>query len=74
MGIKIIVSTMIPERQPRMKLTDTLQVTEKFRAEMNAWLLEFFGEEPVVLTDKKHFLMHPNTAARLKHSMNRYTP
>lgn len=65
-GIPIIENPFLPEWKPRMMLSEKVQVTDEFRQEMNAWLLEFFGREPVVLLTTESYFMHPNTLMRLK--------
>ena len=42
-GIKIIANDAIPEKQPILELSRKINVSDRFRAEMNAWLLEKFG-------------------------------
>lgn len=39
MGLDVIVDTP----QPKMQLSPHVQVSDEFRAKMNAWMLEFFG-------------------------------
>jgi len=65
-GIPIIENSFLPEWKQRMLLSEKVQVTDEFRQEMNAWLLEFFGKEPVVLLVSGAYFMHPNTQVKLK--------
>jgi len=51
---KVIFSDLLAGRRPRMTLSERVSVTPEFRAEMNAWMLDFFGWEPpqsYVITD-----------------------
>lgn len=47
MGLNIIEHPLMPSTQPRMKLKHDVPVSDKFRAEFDQWLLEFFGTERV---------------------------
>ncbi|MFZ6767811.1 hypothetical protein ACO0LM_12075 [Undibacterium sp. Di26W] len=44
-GGLIIISSPYVKDVPRMTLSPKVTVTPEFRAEMNAWMLEFFGTE-----------------------------
>lgn len=46
-GLQIVEHPFIPATQPKLKLRPNVPVTEKFRAEMDVWLLEMFGTERV---------------------------
>lgn len=46
--------------QPRMTLAQNVPVTPEFRAEINAWMLEFFGSN-----DHVHFLTNPVTGKQI---------
>lgn len=65
-GIPIIESNLVPAWKPRMKLSEKVQVTDEFRQEMDAWLLEFFGMEPLILAVQDGYIMHPATLQRLR--------
>lgn len=41
-GIEIVKSSIL-EPLPTLKLKDSIQVTEEFRASFNQWLLDTFG-------------------------------
>jgi hypothetical protein len=62
-GIKLVVNPNIPETAPKVQLDPNVAVTDQFRAEMNAWLLEFFGET-------KPFYMRPGGAEAITHPNN----
>jgi hypothetical protein len=67
-GIKLVVNPLIPETAPRMQLNPNVVVTDRFRAEMNTWLLDFFGEtKPFYLTlGGTVAIAHPNNINWLK--------
>ena len=66
-GIKIYVTADLP----KMQLSDDCPVTPKFRIEINAWMIEFFGYTNVI-PDGQMFksngclFMNPRTNAELK--------
>ena len=71
-GVRVVVT---PDT-PRMQLSEDCPVTPEFRAEMNAWMLGFFGvtntvEDNQVLHDKVHdvIYMNPRTVARVSAAM-----
>jgi len=58
---------------PKMKLSADCPVSQEFRIEMDAWLLEFFGTSNVFedgkVVETAHALhMNPRTLAQLKAS------
>tara|TARA_R110000868_G_scaffold281123_1_gene541502 strand:+ start:79 stop:306 length:228 start_codon:yes stop_codon:yes gene_type:complete len=65
-GFNVIAATI----RPKMKLPDDCPVTDDCRREINAWLLEFFGEaDPTLLTHAyvygSNIIMHPRNIAIL---------
>lgn len=72
-GMKLYVN---PDTvRPKMQLSDDCPVTPDFRAEMNAWMLEFFGSvvensvpDGVALASSRYgaFHVNPRTFAALK--------
>lgn len=54
-GVPVYVSPLL-EEMPRMTLSEKVPVTAEFRAKTNAWMLEFFGVEHVILK-----LVNPTT-------------
>lgn len=68
-GIPIFVTPDVPRRQ----LSEDVPVSPEFRAEMNAWMRDFFGttnvlEDGQVITTHygKNFHMNPRTYAQLQ--------
>jgi hypothetical protein len=71
-GIKLAVSPLIPERSPKIQLDHNVVVTDRFRAEMNAWLLEFFGEtKPFYMLAGDTIVTHPNNMDWLKREIRK---
>lgn len=46
-GLRIIESPYVPTAEQKLKLRPDVHVTDKFRAEMDAWLMEMFGTRTV---------------------------
>ncbi len=68
-GMKVVVTPDIP----KMKLGPGDYITPEFRAEIDVWLLEFFGttnilEDGVYLTSELmgHVMLNPRTYSELK--------
>lgn len=68
-GMKIVTNPSIPENEPKIKLSNDIELPEKFRKDFNAWLLERFGTNRVfyVIDSSAKFgfcgsqiLIHPN--------------
>lgn len=53
MGMKVMTT---PPEPPKQKLSARLNVSSKFRAEYDAWLLEFFGTQDPILPPGKVFM------------------
>lgn len=43
-GYKVVISRPMP----RMQLSDKVPVTDEFRAEINAWMIGFFGMRSLI--------------------------
>lgn len=68
-GVPIVIGDASMDSAPRMTLSERVPVTPAFRAEMNAWMLEFFGKtEAIVLTSKfpPKMIMGPETFRQLE--------
>lgn len=46
-GIPLVENPLIPETQPKVRLSSKVDVSEAFREEYNQWLADFFGVECV---------------------------
>lgn len=67
-GYNIVVASA----HPRMTLSEKVPVTPEFRAEMDSWLLQFFGThcpvkrgEVFVLEAERSMVVHPADYAEL---------
>lgn len=58
-GIDVLVEQ--PKLVQKLILKDDLPITDKFRAEMNAWLLDMFGTKDVSVIPKGTVYMFNNT-------------
>lgn len=65
-GIQITPHPYAPSELPKLKLRPDVPVTDKFRAEMDAWLLEMFGTEKVVFMWQGGILASPENVVMLK--------
>ena len=75
-GLKVIIS---PDR-PKMQLSEGCPVTDKCRAETNAWMVEFSGtynlapdSRSIVLTQQGSIVVNPRTYAKLAEATREYT-
>ena len=58
-GIDVVVEQ--PRLVQKLILKDDLPITDKFRAEMNAWLLDMFGTKDVSVIPNGTVYMFNNT-------------
>ena len=65
-GLPVITSSLIPDEVPKLSLHPDAPVGDKFRAEMNQWLLDMFGTKKVAFViNGKQFVIHPKNFAIL---------
>ena len=70
-GMKIVESPLVLP-VPVLKLRHNTPVTDKFRTEMNQWLLDTFGEKEVFyLLNSDTAVVSPKHAARLRFEFSR---
>lgn len=62
-GLRVIVSDLLT-KQPAIQLSAKVGVSDAFRSQMDAWLLETFGTKHVMQGDT--IVMHSEVARRLK--------
>jgi len=48
-GLRVVESVHMPARRPKIQLRQQAPVSDRFRAEMDAWLLATFGDEAYML-------------------------
>lgn len=74
LGLNIHSSDLIPEKEPKLKLSSHINVSDKFRQEMDKWLLDTFGEQHVLyaldpkalgMFGNQIILMHPANVIKL---------
>jgi hypothetical protein len=68
-GFKVIVRQPFP----KMQLASNVPVTDEFRAEINAWMLEFFGtdaEQVYVCAITRTMFVTPNHLEKMKEIAN----
>lgn len=71
-GIKIIGSGLMPETQPKMKLSPTLLVSDEFRIEFDRWLEDFFGRETYILAFQPNvFITNPKNIVKIRMDLKR---
>ena len=75
-GLKVILS---PDR-PKMQLSKDCPVTDDFRKEINAWMVEFFGTTNIIPDGQMIMFnelgtvgINPRTHAALITNMDKYT-
>lgn len=69
LGIGIVESPLL-EPKPKLKLSPGCPVSDEFRAEMDAWLLERFGtEDPQIVALPGGVLAVPPSVARALRSL-----
>ena len=76
LGLRIIGSPLIPEKQPTLKLSHDVPVSDNFRVEMDAWLFDQFGERSYAyIFDQKLIgmvggeviVINPNLVAKIEY-------
>lgn len=66
-GMQIIENPLIPAERQKLKLHPDAPVSDKFRSEMDKWLLDMFGTERVVyVIAGKTISMNPENAVLIK--------
>ena len=77
LGVEIVESPHLPLEYPKFKLSNAVQVTEKFRTEYNHWLADFFGMQYLVLDvsngGKRIYAINPELVAMIRAS-NSFAP
>ena len=68
--MKVVVSPGIPEREPRIKLSNKIELPPKFRKDFNDWLLERFGTKRVYFMLNDTLCTHPNNLQALRMEMD----
>lgn len=71
-GCKVFINPLL-DNVPRMTLSPNVSVTTEFRAEMNAWMLEFFGTENQMLSAEGSYFVGPQGLETLKKSLKSRT-
>ena len=64
-GQKIVESPLIPEFTQKVKLSEAVAVSDKFRLEFNNWLGSFFGRDVGSMVIGDTMFIHPNTYNRI---------
>jgi hypothetical protein len=70
-GRDVLLST-IPLRRPKLKLSATLPVSDRCRTEMNAWLLDLFGEEHYAIWTNSFIVIDEETFRELKREVQNF--
>jgi len=65
-GMSIISSDLIPENQPRVQLSNKVNVSQEFRVKCNAQYLDWFGVESFAHIIGEEIAMNPKHVAALK--------
>ncbi len=63
-GMSLVENPEIPEKAPRMQLSNKVDVSQEFREEFDAWLLKKFGADRVVCMIDGKLVTNPANAAR----------
>jgi len=58
-----------PLPTPKLKLRENIQVTDEFRKEFDAWLLDMFGRQESLLGKDKCFMMETMGMVIVPHNM-----
>lgn len=66
-GVRLIANPMLPEFEPRQRLSPHVAVSPEFRREMDQWLEDYFGtQRAFYFIDKNVAAAHPETIQALK--------
>lgn len=63
-GIKFVEHPLLPKYAPNFRFDPEhkCQLSDEFRAKMEAWCLEFFGVSPFfIVVGKRTFMAHPES-------------
>ena len=69
-GIPVKTSTLIPEKQPTIELSNNVSVSKEFREKVNAWYIEMFGYKAVMYMIGDTLTMNPKTFAVMKYRID----
>lgn len=64
-GMNLIENPDIPEKAPRIQLSDKVDLSSEFREEFDAWLLKTFGADRVVCVINGEMVTNPVNVAKL---------
>lgn len=64
-GMKIYQSPIVPAKEPKLILSNKIDVSDIFRRDYNAWLLEYFGDYMPVYVISGRLYMNPYTKAEM---------
>ncbi len=67
-GMSLIENPAIPEKAPRIQLSDKVDVSSEFREDFDAWLLKRFGSDRVVCVIDGKMVTNPVNVAKLTQS------
>ncbi|MEO1354451.1 MAG: hypothetical protein AAFW48_01495 [Pseudomonadota bacterium] len=66
-GLRVVINPML-DNMPKMQLTKKVydNLPSPFRDEINAWMREFFGTEPVMYRHGETLIMGPKMLEQVK--------
>ena len=64
-GVNLVENPAIPEKMPRIQLSDKVDVSSDFREEFDAWLLKRFGADRVVCMIDGKMVTNPLNVPKL---------
>ncbi len=62
-GTNLVENPNIPEKAPKIKLSDKVDLSSEFRDEYDAWLLKRFGSDRVVCMVDGKIITNPANVA-----------
>lgn len=65
-GMAVYQSPVIPDKKPRMVLSEDVMVSPEFREQYNTWLADFFGYEYVAYVSQGKVFAAPSVVRGLK--------
>ena len=68
-GMPLFVNPLIPEREPKIALSKDIDVSSEFRAQFDAKMLEWFGEQTCVYVIENQIHANPKTIGIIEVSL-----
>jgi hypothetical protein len=65
-GIRVVEDKRLPIQKPKIQLSESVQVTSKFRIKTNKWYEEIFGYELIFYMMEGCIITHPENVIKIR--------